>query len=39
LTKKLKQVLESEDVDQQWAGIVGFEEPAAALCSSEVTKP
>jgi len=39
LNKKLKQVLESEDVDQQWAGIVGFEEPVAALRSSEVTKP
>lgn len=39
LTKKLKQVLESEDVDQQWAGIVGFEEPVSALRSSRVVKP
>jgi hypothetical protein len=39
LNEKLKQVLESEDVDQQWAGIVGFEEPVTALRSSEVMKP
>lgn len=39
LTQKLNQVLQSEDVDQQWAGIVGFEEPVAALRSSKVVKP
>ncbi len=39
LNEKLKQVLKSEDVDQQWAGIVGFEEPVTALRSSEVMKP
>lgn len=39
LTKKLKQVLRSEDVDQQWAGIVGFEEPVTALRSLKVVKP
>lgn len=39
LTQKLKQVLQSEDVDQQWAGIVGFEEPVTALRSLKVVKP
>jgi hypothetical protein len=39
LTKRLKQVSQSEDVDQQWAGIVGFEEPVTALRSSRVVKP
>jgi hypothetical protein len=38
LTQKLKQVSESEDVDQQWAGIVGFEEPMTALRSLRVAK-
>lgn len=38
LTEKLKQVAESEDVDQRWAGVVGFEEPVAALRSSKVEK-
>ena len=31
LSEKLAQVAESTDVDQRWAGVVGFEEPAAAL--------
>jgi hypothetical protein len=31
LSEKLAQVAESADVDQRWAGVVGFEEPAAAL--------
>jgi hypothetical protein len=39
LAEKLNQVSQSEDVDQQWAGIVGFEEPVAALRSSKVVKP
>ena len=39
LAEKLKQVARSEDVDQQWTGIVGFEEPVAALRSSEVVTP
>lgn len=39
LTTKSKQVLRSEDVDQQWVGIVGFEEPVTALRSSKVVKP
>ena len=39
LTQKLKQVSRSEDVDQQWTGIVGFEEPVTALRSLRVVKP
>lgn len=39
LAEKMQQVAQSEDVDQQWAGIVGFEEPVAALRSSEAVKP
>jgi hypothetical protein len=39
LSKKMKQVVRSEDVDQQWAGIVGFEKPEAALRSSQVVRP
>ncbi len=39
LADKLNQVAESEDMDQQWAGIVGFEEPVAALRSAKVVKP
>ncbi len=31
LSEKLAQVAKSTDVDQRWAGVVGFEEPAAAL--------
>jgi hypothetical protein len=31
LSEKLAQVRESTDVDQRWAGVVGFEEPTAAL--------
>ncbi|HEV7667609.1 MAG TPA: hypothetical protein VGS22_03730 [Thermoanaerobaculia bacterium] len=39
LTEKLAQVTKSEDVDEQWAGIVGFEEPVTALRSSKVVRP
>jgi hypothetical protein len=40
LTEKLKQVArsDSEDVDQQWAGVVGFEEPVAALRSAKAAR-
>jgi hypothetical protein len=40
LTEKLEQVsgVEDEDVDQQWAGVVGFEEPVAALRSSKAVR-
>ena len=31
LSEKLTQVAKSVDVDQRWAGVVGFEEPVAAL--------
>lgn len=31
LTQKLAQVAKSIDVDQRWAGVVGFERPIAAL--------
>jgi hypothetical protein len=31
LSEKLAQVGKSADVDQRWAGVVGFEEPLAAL--------
>lgn len=31
LAEKLKQVSKSLDVDQRWAGVVGFEEPTAGL--------
>jgi hypothetical protein len=31
LSAKLTQVAKSTDVDQRWAGVVGFEEPLAAL--------
>ena len=31
LSEKLAQVAKSTDVDQRWAGVVGFEEPIAAL--------
>jgi hypothetical protein len=38
LTEKLLQVARSDDVDQRWAGVVGFEEPAATLRSAEVVR-
>ena len=40
LTEKLEQVShsENEDVDQQWAGVVGFEEPVATLRSSKAVR-
>ena len=31
LSEKLAQVAKSTDVDQRWAGVIGFEEPIAAL--------
>jgi hypothetical protein len=31
LSEKLAQVAKSTDVDQRWAGVVGFEAPTAAL--------
>lgn len=39
LAEKLVQVSQSEDVDQRWAGVAGFEEPAAALRSVEASRP
>lgn len=38
LTKKLTQVAKSVDVDQRWAGVVGFEKPTATLRSSKRRK-
>jgi hypothetical protein len=35
LAKKLDQVARSSEVDQQWAGVVGFHEPQAALRSTK----
>lgn len=35
LSEKLAQVAKSIDVDQRWAAVVGFEEPAAALHSTK----
>lgn len=35
LRDKLVHVAKSADVDQRWAGVVGFEEPIAALRSTE----
>lgn len=35
LTQKLAQVAKSMDVDQRWAGVVGFEHPIAALESKK----
>lgn len=35
LTQKLAQVAKSNDVDQRWAGVVGFERPIAALESKK----
>jgi hypothetical protein len=39
LTEKLEEVSRSEDVDQQWAGVVGFQRPVAALRSTEAVRP
>jgi hypothetical protein len=39
LTEKLTQVAQSEDVDQRWVGVVGFQEPTAALRSTEAMQP
>lgn len=39
LAEKLDQVARSEDVDQRWAGVVGFQEPAAVLCSTTARWP
>jgi len=33
LFEKLKQVAKNADIDQRWASVVGFEEPAVALRS------
>lgn len=40
LAEKLEQVShsENEDVDQQWASVVGFEEPVTALRSSKAVR-
>lgn len=40
LSEKLEQVsrVQDEDVDQQWAGVVGFEEPVAALRPSKAVR-
>jgi hypothetical protein len=35
LSEKVAQVAKSRDVDQRWAGVVGFEEPTAALHFTE----
>jgi hypothetical protein len=35
LADKLAQVAQAEDVDQRWAGVVGFESPTAALRTAE----
>ena len=39
LKEKLDEVARSEDVDQQWAGVVGFQQPVAALRSTEEIRP
>lgn len=39
LTEKLEEVSLSEDVDQQWAGVVGFQQPVAALRSTAAVSP
>ena len=39
LTEKLVQVARSADVDQRWAGVVGFEEPTAALMAMKAAQP
>jgi hypothetical protein len=38
LATKLAQVAKSIDVDQRWAGVIGFEKPTAALHSSKRRK-
>jgi hypothetical protein len=38
MTEKLVQVAKSDDVDQRWAGIMGFEEPSAALRSTKAAR-
>jgi hypothetical protein len=38
LAEKLVQVARTDDVDQRWAGVVGFQEPAAALRSAEAKR-
>jgi hypothetical protein len=35
LSDKLAQVAKSADVDQRWAGVVGFEKPVSALHRGE----
>jgi len=37
LREKVAQVKKSADVDQRWAGVVGFEKPEASLRSAEVS--
>lgn len=39
LTEKLEEVSHSEDVDQKWAGVVGFQQPVAALRSTKAVRP
>jgi hypothetical protein len=39
LAEKIAQVARSEDVDQRWAGVVGFELPIAALSSPDSARP
>lgn len=39
LTEKLAQVACSDDIDQRWAGVVGFEDPRAALRSTKAKRP
>jgi hypothetical protein len=39
LAEKLVQVARSEDVDQRWAGVAGFEQPVAALHATEAGPP
>lgn len=34
MSEKLKQVAASDDVDERWAGVVGFEAPTASLRSA-----
>jgi hypothetical protein len=38
LSEKLAQVAKSTDVDQRWAGVVGFEEPATTIRSTKRRK-
>ena len=35
ISEKLAQVARSADVDQRWAGVMGFEKPTAALRSTK----